>query len=339
MLVKFVSTKKEAWSAYLDTCVFAHNTSCHESFKFTPFELMFGCKATLPIDVELQKASPEEVCQKFYTLDEPNTSAILSEHAQHLETAKQNILVAQLKQKENYDQKHAKPERFQINQVVLKKDFTCKKTKGGKLKERYLGPYTITKVLPHGTYELADPSDKSKTLRATGAHLKPYTAPSPPHEENVSEKGTSEEECSEIKDEAFALSPPPKDDSSENKISLLPPNEHDNFILSPPPKEECPENNIAFPNGDELQQYEALAFLSHHRDECPQKDTFTILPPGDELLDEDEPIFLVFKHPNTPTTNAITSVATSCSAAISSHSSIGMQYPPHHHPIASTQGF
>ena len=67
---------------------------------------MFGRKATLPIDVELQNASPKEVCQKFHTLDEPNTSAILREHAQRLETAKQNILVAQLKQKENYDQKH-----------------------------------------------------------------------------------------------------------------------------------------------------------------------------------------------------------------------------------------
>ena len=91
---------------------------------------MFGRKATLPIYVELQKASPKEVCQKFHTLDEPNTSAILREHAQCLETAKQNILVAQLKQKENYDQKHAKPEWFQINQVVLKKDFTCKRPKG-----------------------------------------------------------------------------------------------------------------------------------------------------------------------------------------------------------------
>ena len=210
MLVKFVSTKKEVWSAYLDTCVFAHNTSCHESFKFTPFELMFGRKATLPIDVELQKASPEEVCQKFYTLDEPNTSAILSEHAQRLETAKQNILVAQLKQKENYDQKHAKPERFQINQVVLKKDFTCKKTKGGKLKERYLGPYTITKVLPHGTYELADPPDKSKTLRATGAHLKPYTAPSPPHEENVSEKELQKRNAQRSKTRLLPFHPHPK---------------------------------------------------------------------------------------------------------------------------------
>ena len=106
MPVKFMSTMQEgSLECILDTCMFAYNTSRHESTNFTPFELMFGRKATLPIDVELQKASPE-VC---HTLDEPNTSVILREHAQCLETAKQNILVAQLKQKENCDQKHAKP--------------------------------------------------------------------------------------------------------------------------------------------------------------------------------------------------------------------------------------
>ena len=44
MLAQFVSTKKEMWSSYLDTCVFAYNTSRHESTKYCPFELMFGRK-------------------------------------------------------------------------------------------------------------------------------------------------------------------------------------------------------------------------------------------------------------------------------------------------------
>ena len=50
MLVKFVHSKKQKWSSFLDTCVFAYNTSQHESSKFTPFQLMFGRRATLPID-------------------------------------------------------------------------------------------------------------------------------------------------------------------------------------------------------------------------------------------------------------------------------------------------
>ncbi len=42
MLVNFVSTKKQEWSKYIDTCVFAYNTSRRESTKFTPFEIMFN---------------------------------------------------------------------------------------------------------------------------------------------------------------------------------------------------------------------------------------------------------------------------------------------------------
>ena len=52
-LVKFFHSKKSAWSSFLDTCVFAYNTSRHESTCFTPFSLMFSRQATLPIDVEL----------------------------------------------------------------------------------------------------------------------------------------------------------------------------------------------------------------------------------------------------------------------------------------------
>ena len=75
MLAKYVSTKKEAWSSYLDSCVFAYNTSCQESMKFTPFELMFSRKATLPVDIEFRNASPEELCQKCHSLDDPSVSS------------------------------------------------------------------------------------------------------------------------------------------------------------------------------------------------------------------------------------------------------------------------
>ena len=37
--------------------MFAYNTSQQDSTKFTPFELMFGQKATLPIDINIQKKS------------------------------------------------------------------------------------------------------------------------------------------------------------------------------------------------------------------------------------------------------------------------------------------
>ena len=178
MLVKFVHPRKTAWGSFLDTCVFAYNTSRHESTRFTPFELMFNRQATLPIDIEFRKALPEEVSREYHNLEEPDMAKLEEERARRLDEAKQNILEAQQKQKETYDRKHAKPECYKIGQLVLKKDFTRKKRKGGKLEIRFLGPYTISKVLPHGTYELLNPTEQN-TIRVTGTHLKLYNPPNP----------------------------------------------------------------------------------------------------------------------------------------------------------------
>lgn len=52
MLVTFIQNKKETWEDYLDTCIYAYNTSVHDSSKFTPFELMFARKPVLPIDLQ-----------------------------------------------------------------------------------------------------------------------------------------------------------------------------------------------------------------------------------------------------------------------------------------------
>ena len=175
MLVKYVFDKQEQWSFYLDTCVFAYNTSRHESSKYTPFFLMFGRRATLPIDINFCEDSPTEKHQHYYAFDDPDISTLSTARQQVLEQAKTNILQAQAKQKEQFDKKHANPQCFQIDQQVLKKDFTRKKTRGGKLKERYLGPYLITKIMPHGVYEIKN--EAGVATRATGAHLKAYRTP------------------------------------------------------------------------------------------------------------------------------------------------------------------
>ena len=63
MLVKFVKEKKDSWEHFLDTCVFAYNTARHESTHYSPFELMFGRKAVLPI--ELDNKHPEDILEEF----------------------------------------------------------------------------------------------------------------------------------------------------------------------------------------------------------------------------------------------------------------------------------
>ena len=52
---------------------------------------------------------------------------IQEQRRQHIESVKENILIAQQRQKEKYDRKHSNPEVFAVGALVLKKDFTHKK--------------------------------------------------------------------------------------------------------------------------------------------------------------------------------------------------------------------
>ena len=109
MLVKYVEQKKNEWENFLDTCVFAYNTSKHDSSEFSPFELMFFRKAVLPIDINTEATDVETVLKEFNEAQDKLDDGMKSSQAAHrklLEAAKVNIVKAQGKQKEHYDKKH-----------------------------------------------------------------------------------------------------------------------------------------------------------------------------------------------------------------------------------------
>ena len=94
MLVKFVSEKKENWDEYLDTCVYAYNTSVHESTSFSPFEVMYGRRAVLPIDIEMDEIS-HTIIYKNCDVKESDTTSIMAslteQRLEILQIAKENI--------------------------------------------------------------------------------------------------------------------------------------------------------------------------------------------------------------------------------------------------------
>ena len=113
---------------------------------------MFGRKARLPIDIDLRIESPEIAQEKFSILDEPDYEESSEKLRNKLAEARKNISIAQQKQKEEYDKKHAKPEKFEVGKRVLKKDTMRRKRKGDKLYFNFTGPYTIVKAIPCAIY-------------------------------------------------------------------------------------------------------------------------------------------------------------------------------------------
>ena len=115
MLVKYTTDKRDEWDDYLDTCVYAYNTSVQESTRFSPFEVMFGRKPTMPIDIDMATNTPEDQLQKYLEAKELSQSQVeemASQRQQLLQQVKANIKQAQDKQKEYYDRKHANPAAY-----------------------------------------------------------------------------------------------------------------------------------------------------------------------------------------------------------------------------------
>jgi hypothetical protein len=51
MLSKYISANQTDWDNYIDGIVLAYNTTPHETTGISPYRLVFGREARLPIDV------------------------------------------------------------------------------------------------------------------------------------------------------------------------------------------------------------------------------------------------------------------------------------------------
>ena len=128
------------------------------------------------VDIRSDASRVEAVDDVFVGCDEGTVQKMEAARKSTLEQAKQNIVAAQEKQKEIYDRKHCNNlEVYSVSALVLKKDFTRKKRKGGKLDSKWVGPFRITKALGKGLYSLESLDKPPETVRrVNGVLLKPW---------------------------------------------------------------------------------------------------------------------------------------------------------------------
>ena len=58
ILSDFVSEHSVDWDEWLDQAVFAYKSSVHESTDLSPYELIFGRPARIPIEMEFRWVTP-----------------------------------------------------------------------------------------------------------------------------------------------------------------------------------------------------------------------------------------------------------------------------------------
>ena len=156
-LSKFAQEDRQMWDVKLGEVVYAYNTAVQESTKHTPFEVMFGRMARLPVDFNAASHyDPDRKLEEYSAADQLDELECQAKRQKLDEVVKENIGNAQAKQKLYYDQKHGAASCFGVGSVVLLKDFTRKRRRGGKFDYRWKGPFTITGSLGKGLFKLKE---------------------------------------------------------------------------------------------------------------------------------------------------------------------------------------
>ena len=158
----------------LFSALWAYRTTVKTSTGFSPFQLVYGLEAVLPIECEipslklavelLPNTSPKEERLLYLThLDETCRNATLANEA-HKKWVKVQF------------DKTVKPRSFSEGDLVLVYDQRHDDMGAGKFQSMWLGPYIVKQVLQIGAYELVDFEGIPLNEPRNGLYLKRYYA-------------------------------------------------------------------------------------------------------------------------------------------------------------------
>ena len=169
-----VGENKTSWHLQLFSALWAYRTSVKTSSGFTPFQLVYGIEAILPIECEIPSlklkvellpltSSKEEWFLYLSKLDKTRRDVAL-------------INEAHQKQIKSQYNKSIHPQTFAEGDLVLVYDQAHDKLGIGKLEPLWHGPYIMKHVLYRGTYEFVDHDGISQGHPRNGLYLKKYYA-------------------------------------------------------------------------------------------------------------------------------------------------------------------
>ena len=137
-LTMFVDERKADWEKYIDSILFAYRTSMCTSTGFTPFELVFGRKASLPPDILYTvdgKQMQEEYRRGIATSDSVREAYSM---------ARERQVEVSLRNKDRRD-KDRKKVNFKEGSAVFIFDQVYDKEGARKLRYRFSGPHIVVK--------------------------------------------------------------------------------------------------------------------------------------------------------------------------------------------------
>ena len=163
-IVKMIDKAQDQWETFLPAALFAYRSTPHAELGISPFEILLGWKARLPIDVAMG-VMDQQVAQGY------------QEHLDNLTTLRElaRTHIEEVQASRNRNKDNAWPMYKSGDQVWL---YTPKVKEGDvkKLTIKWNGPFTIIECRPPTNYKLRKNSDHDKTFHVHVSRLKPYVS-------------------------------------------------------------------------------------------------------------------------------------------------------------------
>jgi hypothetical protein len=175
IIKKSIKDNPRRWHEKLSEVLWAHRTSRHGATKVTPFEIVYGQEAVLPVEIGLQnlritrqdslsaKEYHELMMDKIDDVPESRFKAL-----EEIEREKVKIAKA-------YN-KHVMEKSFQVGDLVCKMILLLGTRSGkfGKWSPSWEGPFRVIRVVPSNAYFMENLEGHSLPKALNGKYLKRY---------------------------------------------------------------------------------------------------------------------------------------------------------------------
>ncbi|GJW61642.1 reverse transcriptase domain-containing protein [Tanacetum coccineum] len=151
ILERTVGENRASWSDKLDDALWAFRTAFKTPIGCTPYKLVYGKSCHLPIELEHKAYWALKHANFDLKTAGDHRKLQLNELNELRDQAYENYLIYKKRTKKLHDSK-IKNRIFNVGDRVLLFNSRLK-IFSGKLKTRWLGPFTITQVFPYGTVE------------------------------------------------------------------------------------------------------------------------------------------------------------------------------------------